>query len=201
MSELTLEIIKSNLFYVYALTDPRKNDEVFYIGKGRGYRASNHLVPAEVRRNISPKHATVRKIFSEGFTPGIKILHHGLDESTAFSLEKSLIEQYGRKCDNSGSLTNLTLGGEGTSGHVHTEETKKKMRDADRSNYTRIAPVSEETKKKLAALLTGKPGRSTGYRFSAEQRDNLSKLKQGSPGPTKGMKRVYREDGSFYFSK
>jgi hypothetical protein len=99
-----------------------------------------------------------------------------------------------------GHLANLTNGGEGTSGHKHTEETKKKMREADRSAYNRTAPVSEETKSKLSALLTGKPGRTKGHKWTEEQKTNLSKVRVGSKCPTKGKKRVYREDGSFYFA-
>lgn len=82
----------------------------------------------------------------------------------------------------------------------HSEETKLKMSKADRSSYKRIAPVSDQTKEKLSELLRGKPGRATGKKWSDEQKANLSKRRIGSPCPTKGMKRVYRPDGSFYFS-
>ena len=86
-------------------------------------------------------------------------------------------------------------------GRVHSHETKLKMARADRSSYTRIAPVSDATKEKLSNLLKGKPGRATGNKWTAEQKELLSQKRMGSPCPTKGMKRVYRKDGSFYFEK
>ena len=86
-------------------------------------------------------------------------------------------------------------------GRIHSAETKLKMAAADRSSYTRIAPVSEKTKEKLSNLLRGKPGRSLGTKWTDEQKALLSKRRKGQQCPTKGMKRAYREDGSFYFIK
>jgi hypothetical protein len=83
----------------------------------------------------------------------------------------------------------------------HSAETKIKMSVADRSSYKRVAPVSDVTKEKLSNILKGKPGRATGSKWTNEQKESLSQKRIGSPCPTKGMKRVYREDGSFYFEK
>jgi len=187
------------MFYVYALTDPRNNDRFFYIGKGQGYRATNHLKKSANRENNS-KQATVKAIRNNGFEPSVVYLFEGLSEQEAHDKEIELIALYGRKDLGLGHLTNLTDGGEGTSGHKHSEETKRKMREADRSAYNRTAPVSESTKTKLSNLLKGKPSRGKGYKWTKEQRSNLSKAHKGKPGTTKGKKRVYREDGSFYFA-
>jgi|688.fasta_scaffold565515_1 hypothetical protein len=78
-------------------------------------------------------------------------------------------------------------------------ETIQKMKSADRSTYTRTAPVSAGTRLKLSNLLKNKPGRATGYKWTDEQKQKLSKCRSGQPSPTKGMKRVYRDDGTFYF--
>jgi hypothetical protein len=83
---------------------------------------------------------------------------------------------------------------------THSTETKLKMSKADRSSYKRTAPVSDITKEKLANLLKGKPGRATGVKWSTEQRAAHSARKKGQQCPTKGKKRVYRDDGSFYFA-
>ena len=83
----------------------------------------------------------------------------------------------------------------------HSEETKIKMSMADRSSYTRTAPVSDETKKKLSNARKGKPSPIKGHKWTEEQRRNLSEKRKGQKCPTKGMKRVYREDGTFYFQK
>lgn len=81
----------------------------------------------------------------------------------------------------------------------HSDETKLKMSKADRSSYHRTAPVSDITKEKLSNLLKGKPSRAIGFKWSVEQKESLSRKRMGQTCPTKGMKRVYREDGSFYF--
>jgi len=86
-------------------------------------------------------------------------------------------------------------------GRKHSEETKQKMANADRSTYKRVTPVSENTKKKLSEILKGKPGRATGSKWTTEQKESLSQKRIGRPCPTKGMKRVYRNDGTFYFEK
>lgn len=84
-------------------------------------------------------------------------------------------------------------------GRTHSAETKLKMSTADRSSYTRTAPVSDATREKLSAALRGKPGRGAGVKWTDEQKLALSIRRQGQKCPTKGMSRVYREDGSFYF--
>ena len=86
-------------------------------------------------------------------------------------------------------------------GRIHSTKTKEKMSNADRSSYNRIAPVSESTKKKLSDSGKRHPGNSTGYKWTPEQKAVLSQKRKGQPCPTKGMKREYRIDGSFYFVK
>lgn len=86
-------------------------------------------------------------------------------------------------------------------GRTHSAETKQKMSNADRSSYKRTAPVSIETREKLANLVKGKPSRAAGVKWTEKQRLALSQKKIGTKCPTKGMKRMYREDGTFYFVK
>ena len=111
-----------NNFVVYAYV--RKGPDRFgrigtyyYIGKGRPNRPymcgkGNRVVkcPKDKKNNIL-------------------ILHSNLSEKTAFEYEKKLIAFYGRigTCPEWGILRNMTDGGEGCSGLVHSESTKKKM--------------------------------------------------------------------------
>lgn len=102
-------------FYVYALVDPR-TDQPFYVGKGKGQRASQHLYPgaAKSSRNLFRLNV-IKKLKSEGLSPKLVFVHTGLSEAQASELERQEIIKYGRKrFDQGGILTNLALGGGGT---------------------------------------------------------------------------------------
>ncbi|KKM07134.1 hypothetical protein LCGC14_1736930 [marine sediment metagenome] len=110
-------------YYIYMYLDPA--NVPFYIGKGQGdrYLISKHLtITNRLLRN------KIRKV---GVT-NVKIhfLHENLTEKEAFSWERYWIKYIGRRDLKEGTLCNLTDGGEGTSGHTHTEESKQKMSEA-----------------------------------------------------------------------
>ena len=113
-----------NKFYVYALFRPW-NGQPCYIGKGSGERAYSHNWEAEKHEN---KHlaAIYRKA---GCALPVVILHHGLDEATAFAYEIILISAIGRKDQALGPLANKTDGGEGPSGarYYRSENFKQKV--------------------------------------------------------------------------
>lgn len=109
------------MFYIYRHIRPDTN-EVFYIGKGReGTR--RHLS----KQSRSPYWHNIIKL--NGGKYDIEIIMSGLTNEEALEEEINLIQFYGRRRDG-GTLCNLSLGGEGITGHVHTEETKKKMSEA-----------------------------------------------------------------------
>ena len=115
-------------FYVYALLDPRKpgkyrygklrfDYEPFYVGKGCGKRHDAHFKVNPSKVYNKWKDRKIRRIQKEtGSDPIVRILKRDVVESTAFRLEAKAIGLIGRK--GSGPLTNLTDGGEGTSGRV-----------------------------------------------------------------------------------
>lgn len=87
-------------FYVYVYTDPR-NDKPFYVGKGRGNRAFDHLND----NSESLKVKRIEEIRAAGLAPKIEILAFGLDGPTALKVEAAAIDLIGFK-----NLTNLQLG-------------------------------------------------------------------------------------------
>ena len=102
---------KDKRFYVYV--HKRKTDgSIFYVGKGR---YSRHL---ESRRR-NPHWINVAK--KNGWYS--EILHRFEREECAFSFEVALIAFIGIN-----NLTNISHGGEGSSGTPRSQETRMKLR-------------------------------------------------------------------------
>jgi uncharacterized protein (DUF1330 family) len=82
-------------FYVYVLTDPRDNS-VFYVGKGQGERALNHV--AEVRQLIakgaaleSEKHRKIKDILDNHAEPTTLVIARFNEEGHAHAVESVMI--------------------------------------------------------------------------------------------------------------
>ena len=112
-------------FYVYAHIRLDKM-ETFYVGKGKGERAY------DLERNYHHDNISNR------YGHAVVIIANNLTEEEAFELERDMIEDYvfnlGYGIDIEGHkdynhelphLTNMTWGGEGSSGLHHSEETKQ----------------------------------------------------------------------------
>jgi hypothetical protein len=110
------------MFYTYVYKDPRptKFCQPVYVGKGQGRRAWAHW-EKQVKHNpgFGSFLALLRR---EGLEPIIEVMKDGLDEAEAFYEEIRLIAVYGRRDLKTGTLFNLTSGGEGAVGAVRTTE-------------------------------------------------------------------------------
>jgi len=134
--------------YVYRHIRLDKN-EPFYIG------VATHIKRAyekNQRKNIIWKSIVSRTNYD------IEILFDDLTREQALEKEIELIALYGRIDKKTGTLANLTDGGEGfqgiwNKGKKASEETKAKMRDAAKKKK----PRSRECYEKTAAALRGKP--------------------------------------------
>ena len=121
-----------NDYYTYAYL--REDKTPYYIGKGRGNR-------------IYSAHRTIKPPKNKSL---ILFLKKNLTEAEAFKHEIYMIFVLGRKDLGTGILRNRTNGGEGSSGAVQSEETKKKISKAN-SGKT----LTEETKKKIREAMLG----------------------------------------------
>jgi hypothetical protein len=111
------------------------NNEVFYIGIGKNInRAYTEKSRNKIWQNIVNK--TKYKI---------EIIFDNISFDEAKNVEKYLISYYGRKDLKTGSLVNLTIGGDGVVGNLVSEETKDKMRKRMLG-----FKMSDETKAKIS---------------------------------------------------
>ncbi len=81
-------------YYVYLLTDPRNNDEVFYCGKGKGDRWKSHLGHWSGNGKNNPTGNKIKRIQAEGLQPGVIFLYENIeDEDLAYNLETVYIRE------------------------------------------------------------------------------------------------------------
>lgn len=99
-----------------------------------------------------------------------EILYTKLTKGQAEILEKSLIHFY--KTKNKEFGYNLTDGGEGVSGRITSEETKRKISQAHKGKHIKGHPHTEESKRKLSISHLGK-------KFTEEARYHMSLAQRG----------------------
>jgi len=146
-----------NLYYTYAFL--RKDGTPYYVGKGKGDRAYSK------RRKGVKRPAEDDRIL---------ILKRGLTEKEAFTHEKYMIAVYGRKDLGTGILLNRSDGGEGNSGHKHTEDTKIRIGNSSRGK--KLKPRTNLHRQRLSASLKGK--RSwLGLRHKPESKQKISSVR------------------------
>lgn len=148
--------VKLKQHYVY-IHKRKTNNEVFYVGKGVQHRWSVVYNRNNYWKNVARKHGVYCEIVANSLT-----------ESEAFILEKKLIEFHGRIDQKTGTLVNLTKGGDGVCGYIHTPEQCQRKSELGRgrthtaetrakmSKVQKGRIASEESKKKLSAYRTGR---------------------------------------------
>ena len=165
-------------YYTYAYL--REDKTPYYIGKGKGSRIYRKT------RRIKPPKDKSRIIF----------LKQNLTEEEAFKHEIYMIAVFGRIDLVTGILHNMTNGGEGGSGRVLSEETRRKLSDANRGknhpNYGKTTSLetkakmsaskknmSDETRAKYSAANAGENHPFYGKTHSPETRAKYSAARKG----------------------
>ncbi len=170
---------KKDIYPDYYLYVHRRASDgrVFYVGKGTGYRAWQRGSRRNEHWNrIVAKHGLI-----------VEILETGYQDWYAIEREIALIEFYGR-----GNLCNNTDGGEGQSGHIKSQETRKKLSAASKG---RKAPwctgdnshmKTQASKDKMSALLKG---RAQPWMLGDKNPMHKQKNKDAVTARCKGVKR------------
>jgi len=146
----------NNKYYTYAYL--REDGTPYYIGKGQTKRAyQKNGKPCPVPKDKD------RIIF----------LKQNLTEEEAFRHEIYMIAIFGRKCD-SGILLNKSIGGQGTSGVLVSDERRKKIGNAHRGKQ-----LSKEQKKKMSEAHKGQKNHFYGKSHTEEAKEKISEKLKG----------------------
>ena len=190
-----------NTYYIYLYLD--QDDIPFYVGKGKNdrYKVYNHLHKNSPNPFLKNK---IRKVGAKNIK--IHFLHKNITEEEALQQERYWIKYYGRRDLGTGTLCNLTDGGEiGPTGRKLSEETKQKIGEANKGKPAwnkggsawwckgKPPPIkgkkhTEEAKQKISKALKGKPGHWTGKKLSEEHKRKMSKSHKGQVAWNRGEK-------------
>lgn len=153
--------------FIYALTDPISG-EVRYVGKSDTpkLRLMGHLYGRERDANTY-KARWIRKLQSAGLTPGLVILEQVPQTEWQF-FEMGWILKFRQS---GAKLTNTTDGGEGTNGVVWSEESRKKLSDAQKLIFV---CAGEKARQRVDAMRRRKPDASK--RFLTSEHVGVSKV-------------------------
>jgi len=95
----------ANTYYVYSLKDPRQQPaSIFYIGKGTGSRATEHIQQIDQTR----KGKLIQDILDSGSTPSVTKIVSNLSEEQALQIELALIGTFGTT-ETGGPLYNTVI--------------------------------------------------------------------------------------------
>jgi len=163
--------------YLYRHIRSDKN-EPFYIGVGGleefdSYkRAYSHSARSNFWINISKKTSFE-----------VEIILDDLSIEEAFVKEIEFIKLYGRKNLRTGPLVNLTDGGEGSPGVIHSKETRDKM-----SKSRKGLPIHENTRNALKLLSLIRKGKPRPEYIVAKMRNSTKNRYKGEENGFYGKK-------------
>ncbi|MER9135111.1 NUMOD3 domain-containing DNA-binding protein [Mesorhizobium sp. M0830] len=153
-------------FYVYVWRDSA--GVPFYVGKGgtpdRAFRTNGRF-----------RSKAFKAVYAQGGC-AVEIVDEFIHESEAHAHEIELIERYGRRDLGTGTLVNLTDGGEGIAGYKHSDEAKRKISIASLNQ-------SDETRAKLRSVRRGRPK-------SKEWRDKIALANTGKTHGDETRKKI-----------
>lgn len=165
----------------------------FYVGKGLPVRPLLKTGRTNFWHRVAKKH---------GYT--VVITKAGLSEQEAHALEVSLIRSIGRRNTGTGTLVNMTDGGEGATGYSHDDATKEKIGASKRGRPSKLKgrPRPDAVKLKMSVGRRGKnckprteeeklniSTKLIGITRSPETRAKMSMGRKGQASKLRGRKR------------
>lgn len=179
------------------------NNETFYIGIGGFCKIEKE--GTYKRAFTKSKRNNIWKSIVNKTEYIVEIILDNLSFYEAILNEIEYIKLFGRKDNNTGTLANMTDGGEGSLGVIKSEETlikiskslKGRIVSVETREKIRISntgkKVTEETKEKLRISSTGNKN-NLGKNHSEETKQKISNSKKGNVAWNKGMKDCYTEE-------
>ena len=197
-------------YYIYIYLNPLKPGkyqykkfnfefEPFYIGLGKKNRINHHIIRSRYKEKKklykTLKDNIILKILKNNIEPIRFKLYENITLESAIRLEKYLINLIGRRDINSGTLANLTDGGDGMVGYKYTDEQKEQKRKftielwnngifdnrqiSGENNYFYNKHHTEETKEKIRIKIgdsrKGEKNSNYGNKWSEEEKQIASK--------------------------
>jgi group I intron endonuclease len=165
-------------YFIYLHTRPDKQ-EVFYVGRGKAYKRCSPTYRAYDKRRRSAQWNGIVNRNGGVYSVDIVAWCNTLDE--VLLLEIEYIKKYGKKIDGTGTLINLTDGGDGSLGLKHNDDTKKKMQKAFYENESRIERLrSDDFKNHRKLKMKDLPPPMLGKKHSAETKKQYSETRYGA---------------------
>ncbi len=141
-------------YYAYIYSDP-VTYEHFYVGRGSRDRARSHMSPRGSHN--APMNSRIKKLKEVGLKPIVTVIETSTTQFASM-LEIGLIKQFGRKSLGTGTLYNLTDGGEDLTGRIRTEEQKRKTSESLKKFYANVKyTVKPESIAKMKATKAKNP--------------------------------------------
>lgn len=166
-------------YYIYRHIRPDKNVP-FYIGRGENYNDRSIYRRSKSLKGRNYIWKSIVKKNDDNYL--IEILYESNSLSEIMEKEIEFIKLYGKIIDGTGTLCNLTNGGDGSLGLKHTQEARKKMSENRKNNPKYIDRLrSPEFKVHRAFILkkNGYIGSMNGKKHSKSTIDLMKKQRMG----------------------
>lgn len=179
--------MSNDRFYVYEHVR-KDTGAVFYVGKGSGKRAHHFVNRGKYWNNVSKSKENV----------DVRFVVKNVDEELSFLAEMELIDLYRRT---GVKLVNISTGGEGAAGWIPTEETRKKIGEANKHTPKASGKKhgmfgKKHTAESLAKMSASQKGRMTGEKHpffgKKHTQESLKKMSANRKGKMTGV------DNPFY---